>query len=99
VAADRSLFASALFIEHRVEAGLADPGAVAERTLVDLRLLAACDYFVVCVRVRACACVCVRVCACACASACTCACVEKGEIMHVCGWAWVCASSLPATTL
>ncbi len=44
---DRGLFDSALFIEHRVEAGLADPGEVAERTLADLYLLARCDFLVV----------------------------------------------------
>lgn len=43
---DRSVFASKLFIEHAFEAGLVDPGAVAERTLTDLALLADCDFLV-----------------------------------------------------
>jgi hypothetical protein len=43
---DRDVFASSWFIEHRVEARALDGGQIAESMLLDLLILADCDYFV-----------------------------------------------------
>eukprot|EP00802_Teleaulax_amphioxeia_P018286 Tamp_18477.p1 GENE.Tamp_18477~~Tamp_18477.p1 ORF type:complete len:143 (-),score=27.53 Tamp_18477:429-857(-) len=43
---DRDMFASSWFIEHRVEARALDGGQIAESMLLDVLMLAECDYFV-----------------------------------------------------